>query len=76
MTRSNFTFKKIFFLITCLFVSIFIKAQNIELNQRITISKDTIYLGEISNIKINIKSSNYPIDSISSKFTREIHSKL
>ena len=76
MTRSNFTFKKIFFLITCLFVSIFIKAQNIELNQRITISKDTIYLGEISNIKINIKSSNYPIDSISSKFTRKIHSKL
>ncbi len=76
MTRLNLTLKKIFLLIALLFVVPLIKAQNIELEQRITISKDTIYLGEISNIKINIKSLNYAIDSINSKFTKKIPSKI
>ena len=76
MTRSNFTLKKIFLFIALLYASPFIKAQNIELEQIITIPKDTIYLGEISNIKINIKSLNYAIDSISSKFTKKLPSKI
>lgn len=76
MLKFNFTIKKLLFCITILLISISIKAQNIEINQNINISKDTIYLGEISNIKINIESTNYKIDSISSKFSQKLPDKL
>ncbi len=76
MLKLNYTIKKLFFCITILLIYTSIQAQNIEINKKITISKDTIYLGEISNININIKSTNYNIDSISSRFSHKLPDKL
>lgn len=76
MFRSNFSYKMYIFIIIILSLTTLLNAQDIDIFQRVEISKDTIYIGELANIKIIINSQNTQIDSISSKFIKKTPKQL